>query len=309
VIGIRPSIVAGVGLATLAALGWAGQYVCIRVGTEHGRVTDAMLVSLACNVALLVPAALAVHGSAHGLTPVAAAGFAAAGLAGSFLSRLLQFHSTRRIGASRTAPTVSSSALVATGLAVLLLGETVTPAHVAGILLIVAGVAVVSTETAPDGDGDPPGDRPPLREAGAALSLPLLAALFLGVEPIVLRAAMAEGTPLLVGLAVMSLSAALAFVAYRTARGGLPRPAALATPDLRWHVGAGLAGTVALGAYFAALAAAPVVVVIPILQTAPLLVVGLSALALPGRLERVTPRLAAAAAVVVAGATAVSLAG
>jgi len=305
VVGIRPSVLAGVALATLAALGWAGQYVCIRIGTEHGRVTDAMLVSLACNVALLVPAALAVHGSSHGLTPLAAAGFAAAGLAGSFLSRLLQFHSTRRIGASRTAPTVSSSALVAAALAVLLLGETVTPVHVAGILLIVAGVAVVSTETA----GDPTGDRPPLRGAGAALSLPLLAALFLGVEPIVLRVAMAEGTPLLVGLAVMSLSATLAFVAYRTARGGLPRPATLVTPDLRWHVGAGLAGTVALGAYFAALSVAPVVVVIPVLQTAPLLVVGLSAVALPGRLERVTPRLAAAATVVVVGATAVSLAG
>jgi drug/metabolite transporter (DMT)-like permease len=50
-------------------------------------------------------------------------------------------------------------------------------------------------------------------------------------------------------------------------------------------------------------------VVVPILQAAPLLVVGLSVAFLPRRLERVTPRLVAAAAAVVVGTVVVSLSG
>jgi drug/metabolite transporter (DMT)-like permease len=51
----------------------------------------------------------------------------------------------------------------------------------------------------------------------------------------------------------------------------------------------------------------PVDGVVPIFQTAPLLVLVFSAALLPRRLERVTPRLVAAAAVVVVGTTIVSL--
>ena len=78
---------------------------------------------------------------------------------------------------------------------------------------------------------------------------------------------------------------------------------------MRWYVAAGVTSAVGLLAYFAALETVPVVIAIPIIQTAPLLVIVLSIAFLPRQLERVTWRLVAAAVIVVVGATLVSLAG
>jgi drug/metabolite transporter (DMT)-like permease len=306
-----PGIAAGALLAVLAALGWAGQYVFIRLGTRTGSVTGAMLVSLACNVALVVPAVAVLHYPDYGLTPESTAAFAGAGIAGSVLSRVAQFEATRTIGASRTAPVVSSTALVSALLAVLFLDETLTLPHLAGIVLIVGAVAVISRETARDD-----ASVESLADAGAYLLLPVLAAVTLGVEPILLKFGFAAGTPTFVGLAVMLSAAAVGYAAFVAARDGLPTPSPSAAavvadvdPNLRWYLGAGVAGTLALVGYFAALAVAPVVVVVPILQAAPLLVVGLSAVFLPRGLERVTPRLVAAATAVVVGTVVVSLSG
>ncbi len=307
-----PGVAAGALLAVLAALGWAGQYVFIRLGTRTGSVTHAMLVSLACNVALVVPAVVVLYYPEYGLTLRSAAAFAGAGIAGSVLSRVAQFEATRTIGASRTAPVVSSTALVSALLAVLFLDETLTAPHLAGIVLIVGAVAVITRETARDD-----GTVDSLADAGAYLLLPVLAALTLGVEPILLKLGFAAGTPTFVGLAVMLSSAAVGYAAFVAVRDGLPAlsPSSVAGADgedrqnLRWYLGAGVAGTLALVGYFAALAVAPVVVVVPILQAAPLLVVGLSAVFLPRGLERVTPRLVAAATAVVVGTVVVSLSG
>lgn len=294
----------GVVLATVTAVTWAGQYVCIRMGTRTGSVSDAMVISLSCNVLVLVPLAAVVHYPDYGLTPLAVAAFAGGGLAGSLLSRLCQYKSTEIVGASRTAPTVSSSALISALLAVALLGETLTAAHLLGIVLIVAAIAVISWEMANDG-----GRAESLRDAGKALTFPLLAAAFLGVEPILLKVGLAEGTPTLVGVAIMAGAATVGFLAYRRLGVGVPARRALLTPALGWFVGAGLAGTAALLAYFGALSVAPVVIVIPLIQTAPLVVVVLSLLFVPRRLERVTWRLGAAAATVVVGAILVSISG
>jgi drug/metabolite transporter (DMT)-like permease len=311
-----PGVAAGALVAVLAALGWAGQYVFIRLGTRTGSVTGAMLVSLACNAALVVPGVAVAYYPDYGLTAVSAALFAGAGIAGSVLSRVAQFEATRTIGASRTAPVVSTTALVSTLLAALFLDETLTVPHLAGIVLIVGAVAVITRETARD-----EGTVDSLADAGAYLLLPVLAAVTLGVEPILLKVGFATGTPTFVGLAVMVSAAAVGYAAFVAVRDG-PRslsPPSVAGVDgdgdgngdgnLRWFLGAGVAGTLALVGYFAALAVAPVVVVVPILQAAPLLVVGLSAVFLPRGLERVTPRLVAASIAVVVGTVVVSLSG
>ena len=327
-----PEVAAGALLAVVAAFGWAGQYVFIRLGTRTGSVTRAMLVSLACNVALVVPAVAVLYYPDYGLTLGSAAAFAGAGIAGSVLSRVAQFEATRTIGASRTAPVVSSTALVSALLAVLFLDETLTLPHLGGIVLIVGAVAVISHETARDD-----ASAGSLADAGAYLLLPVLAALSLGVEPILLKLGFAAGTPTFVGLAVMLSAAAVGYAAFVAARDGLPSPGSVRGSDgdrtsgedrapgedrnpdrrrvgvrdgnLRWYLGAGVAGTLALVGYFAALAVAPVVVVVPILQAAPLLVVGLSAVLLPRGLERITPRLVLAATAVVVGTVVVSLSG
>jgi len=118
----------------------------------------------------------------------------------------------------------------------------------------------------------------------------------------------AEGTPVIPGLAVMMLSGTLGYTAYwavsqsdRSLRGS--------GGALRWYVVAGIATTGAFVSYLLALEMTSVVVVMPILQTNPLLVTLLSAVFLPRRLERVTTRLVLAAFIIVIGATVVSVVG
>lgn len=294
----------GVSLATLAAVMWAIQYLCVRVGTDDGAVTDAVLVTLCCNVALVVPLVLVVYPGSYAalFTSTSIVAFAAAGFAGSLLARLLMYESVDLIGASRTAPIVSSNVFFATVLAVVFLDETLTIAHFVGIVCIVGGVVVLSWETA---SSEPDQS---LRDVGLSLSLPVAAAAAVGAEPIFVAIGLAEGTPPLPGVMVMAVTATLGFVAYLVMV-RVPVRVPLRSPALGWYVGAGISSTIALVTYFAALQVAPVVVVVPLLQTTPLVVAVLSALFLPQRLEQVTVSVVAASVVVVLGAILVSLSG
>ena len=295
----------GIFLATISALTWAVQYLCIRVGTDDGRVLDAVLVTIVCNLAILVPIVVIFYPNWYAglFTPVSIASFAAAGLAGTLLARLLMYKSIEAIGASRTSPIISANVFFATVLAVVFLDEALTALHLAGIVCIVGGVAVISWETASASEPDQS-----LRELGLSLLLPVTAAALVGIEPIFVSLGLAEGTPAIPGVTVMAIAGAVGFVAYLVWARVLSR-VSLRSGSTGWYVGAGVSSTVGLVAYFAALEVAPVVVVVPILQTTPLLVVVLSALFLPSQLERVTAKVTAAAAVVVVGAIVVSLSG
>ena len=292
----------GVLLAALGALMWAVHNLLIRVATEHGDVGDAIVVVMIVNLALVAPAAAVVEYPTYGLTWEAAAAFAAAGVAGLVLGRICIFGGIVTIGASRTTPVVAASTLVSAALAIAFLGESLTLLHLLGIVLVVAGVGIISWLTATDAGAD--GSAHGL----AALALPLGGALFIGIEPIFVRYGLESGAPVLVGLTVMMATALVSYVVYRRLRVGVVVTPGHG-PHLRWYGAAGVASTVGLVAYFGALAVAPVVIVVPILQTSPLLVIAISAALLPSRLERVSWRLAAAASVVVAGATLVSLSG
>lgn len=287
---------AGVALAAVAAVAVAVQSVSVRAGTDRGRATDALVVVLLVNVAAIVPAAALFHYPAYALTPRSVAAFAAAGAVGTLFGRICYYTSIERIGASRSEPLKASQPLHATVVAVVVLGERVTAGHVAGILLVVAGIAAISWETARGDGADPDADG-----SWLALSLPLGAAFLFGIEPTLAKLGFAEGTPILVGLAVKTAAATAGFLLYLRARGALPSPRALVDRNARWYAVAGLANTTFLFLYYLALSIAPVSVVVPVVQTSPLVVMVLSALFL-ARLERVTWRLVSAAGVVVCGA-------
>lgn len=197
---------------------------------------------------------------------------------------------------------MASAGLISTLLAVLVLRETLTPLHFGGILLVVTGVMVTSYETSRDAH-----ESRSLREIGPSIAIPLVAAFFYGIEPVLVKIGLAEGTPYLVGMAVMILSAFIGFFGYRLATDSAAVFGLASDPGLRWYLASGVCGAIAFVTYFAALDLAPVVVVIPIFDTVPLLVVGLSAVFMPSHLERVTWRIAVAAVAVVSGAVIVTL--
>lgn len=295
----------GVVLAGIAAVGFAGQFLCIRLGTDDGRVTDAVLVVLGCNLVLVAPPVFLLYSPPYTdlVTPISAVSFAAAGIAGMFVARLLMFESIETIGASLTSPVIASNVLFATVFAVVILGERLTTVHFAGIVLVVAGIAVVSWETAATTNPDQS-----IRETGATLVLPLAAAVCIGIEPVFVSIGLAEGTAILPGIVIMASAATIGFGGYLVWTGSLRR-IPVRSASTAWYVAGGLSTTLAFVAYFAALEVAPVVIVMPLLQLTPLLVVVFSALFLPRRLERVTWRVGASALVVVIGATLVSVSG
>lgn len=293
----------GITLASVAAVAFALYYLCVRLATTDGDVLGVMLVSLVTNVLMFVPLAGLVHGIPE-LTILAVLSFVAAGLAGSFFSRLAVMKSVEAIGASRTSPIVASNVFIASILAIILFDEQLTFMHIIGIVFIVGGVAAITYETASGS-----GQTVTLREFGATLVLPVLGAALIGVEPIFVTIGFEEGAPILPGVAIKATAATVGFVAYLSVTRTLKPDRLRWGPNRRWYLGAGLTSGIGILALFAALEAAPVVIVIPLIQTAPLIVVVLSLLFLPRHLERITLRLVIGAVIVVVGATLVSLFG
>lgn len=290
----------GVGLTLLAALALAVNALSVRLGTRKGRADDALVVVLLVNVVVLVPIAVVAAAPRFTLSWAALWSFGAAGLVGTLFARVLYYASLERIGASRSEPVKASQPLHASAIAVLILGETLLVPHALGILLIVAGVALIVVETRSDATGL--GGVSPLE-----LLLPLGAAFLYGLEPIFAKVGFRTGTPALVGLAVKTVVATVGFAGYLRWRDAL----SFTTTDagsVRWYLVAGVANTAFLLSYYTALSFTPVTVVVPIMQTSPVFVVGLSLLSLQ-RIERVTWRVAAGTLVVVAGSVVVTLVG
>lgn len=294
----------GVALALGAAIAGASNRLFVRVGTERGTATEAFFVVMTISTLVLVPVVGVAYYPDYGLTPVAWLSFLGAGLVATLLGNVFLYTSITRIGASRTQPIVASNALVSIALALVLLGETMTAVHGVGVVVIVAGVAVIAWETSHENPDDLP-----RRTLLLSLLLPFATAVTFGSEPIFANFGFAEGTPAMVGLAVKTGSAWLGFTAYARWRGTLPPVATLRRRGNRWFAFAGIAYVLFLVGYYAGLAVAPVNVVIPIIITNTLWVIVLSVLFMPRRLERITWRLAGAAAAVVLGAIVVSVYG
>lgn len=294
----------GIALALVAASGLAGQALFVRLGPREHGASVAVVVTIAVNVFLFVPVAAVLWYPDYGITPVSLAAFAGAGLAGPMLGRVCFFASVHRIGASRGEVVKSSTPLLATLLAVLFLGEGLTGPHLAGIVLIVVGIALVARQRPTGDDGD-------VDVSLAGVTLALAGAFFFGIDPVFISTGLGEGTPRLVGLSIKVLTGATAFAVYLLLRRDSEVTAALrarSLDDLKWYVAAGVSGSLFLYAYYAALEVAQVVVVVPITYMSPLIVVGVSALLFRQR-ERVTVPLIVSSVLVIAGGILVTVFG
>lgn len=293
----------GILLSLLAAIGFAGQFIGVRLGTDNGTVTDAVLVVLLCNVVIVAPIVAVRNFPSYSelFTPVSIVSFVAAGIMATFIARMLLFKSIDAIGGSFTAPIFASNVLFATIFAVLFLGEGLTAIHFVGILLLVVGIAVISWETAVSTSVDRS-----FRDTGVLLVVPITAAALIGLEPILISIGLTEGTPVLPGFLLMATAGTISFVSYLLWTRSL-NPISVRDTSTIWYLFAGVSTTFGFIAYFAALEVAPVVIVIPLMQLFPLIVIAISALFLPRRLEVVTWRVVISALVIVTGAILVSL--
>ncbi|SEV80137.1 DMT family transporter [Natrinema salifodinae] len=289
-------------LATVGAAGLAVQALCIRYGTVRSQSTQALLVVLAVNLTALVPITFVFADPVAEFTRRSLIAFVGAGLVGTMAGRAFYYEGIKRIGASRSEPIKASQPLHASLLAVVVLGEVVTGLHFVSMLCIVVGIALITWETAQNG-----------LTAGetnaSALLFPVMGAVLYGIEPVIATLGFNAGTSALSGLLVKTVSAAIGFVAYLFWRRALPALLTYDVAELRWLVAAGLANTTFLVAYYTALEVSTVAVVVPIVQSSPLLVITLSALFVGDDLERISLRLGIYTLFVIAGAIGVTIFG
>ena len=279
----------GVALALFGGVCLAVQAISVRLGTRSAASGDALSIVFLVNTVTFVGLALAVPEQST-VTPAGVSAFVAAGVFGTLIGMALYFAAIERVGASRSDTIKASQPLHASAIAAVVLGEPLGVPAVGGMLLVVGGIGLLVTDR-------PSGGSIAVDGRFAGVAAPLGAAVVFGIEPTVAKLGFGTGMGVFDGLAIKTVTALLGLALYhRIVHGRLRLP----SPS-RWFLLAGLLNAVALAAYYLALQVAPVAVVVPLVQTSPLLTVLLSRLTAPD-LEPVTRRLVVASVCIVVGA-------
>jgi drug/metabolite transporter, DME family len=261
-------------LALAGALATAAAAVLIRQGLRGGNAYGGYWVNLAVGTVGLWVAVL-VRGPLEPLQARGIAFFVLAGLVGTVAGRLLRFISIEKVGASVTAALNNLYPFISSGLAILLLGERVTMAIVAGTVVIVLGTLLLSTS------GRHVGFRP------RDLVFPILSATCFGVVTVLRKLGLGSMSPV-PGFAVNVTTALIAFTAFLAVSGNRDAMA-LTGRSLAYFVAAGVAENAGVFLALLALNLGTVSVVAPLAGTAPIFVLLMSFFFLRG-VERLTAR-------------------
>ena len=287
-------------VAVLSATIWSLSMVGLKLGLESGGTSlQASLVVAAVDVVvywgLLV--ALGQVGVFADVPLVGLGAFVLAGIVGTALGRFSSFTGIHRVGASVNSAGISTRPLFATALAFLLIGETVAPQVVGGILLLVGGLVVLSLSRG----GDIGGWR------AYELLFPLAAAGAFALADVLRRWGLTTTTATpLHGVALNETAGGLFLAAYVLVR----RRDAMAAVSRRTYaifVGSGLLNALSLLLFFVALDLGRVAVASSLVATTPLFTAAFAYVLLDD-LERITAGVLAGAALVVGGAVVITLA-
>lgn len=255
-------------LALLSAASFALNNAAARRGVVTGTPRQGMAISIPVGVLCFLPVA-ALAGGLGGIMhfpPVAAAWMAGVGILHFVFGRYCNFSASQLAGVNLTAPVVQLQAVVTLVLAVLILGEPCTVLQAIGGVMMVAGSLVTQKQPNRKSDGDRPGFNP-RHVAGYVFAS--AAAIAYGSSPIIARFALADTGP---GVGVIG-----GLIAYVAA--GVVVGLALLVPPVRrdvmatkrdnarWFAVSGVFVAMAQGFFFAAVAVAPVLLVMPLLQT------------------------------------------
>jgi DME family drug/metabolite transporter len=280
-------------IALLAAIAYALSFILAKRGMRHSTPITITFVSLLLQTTILFIVAFAVTG----IPEIPAFIFAIFVIAGVLQAvvRQLTYIGIEKIGAARSGPIRASVPLWSATLAIVFLGERMTTVIALGTLLVFAGIVLISWR-ADEGIKD---FRP------WYVIAPLLAAMLGGVVyPLRRYALRYSDEPIYFGaiVGVVGLLCTSLYIAVPATK-----------ERLVWHrqsIGYFIAGggfeSLGLLLVLYALTYGPVIVVTPLTATLPLWVVLGSKLFLHD-LEKITPRIIAGAALVVAGTIAITL--
>jgi drug/metabolite transporter, DME family len=254
-------------LALAAALSSAVATILIRQGLRGSSSYSGFWINLAVGT-LGLWAAVFATGEIRRVSLQGLALFVLAGLIGTIAGRFLRFVSIERVGASVAAALINLHPLMATGLAILVLGERVTVAIAAGTAVIVLGTALLSS------GGRRIGFRP------WQLALPVLSATCFGMVAILRKIGLSH-TGAVIGSAINVTTALVAFTSFLLASGQRNAMSGRGR-SLAYFVAAGLTENAAVFLNVLALGRGTVSVVAPLYGVAPIFVLVLSAVFLRG---------------------------
>jgi drug/metabolite transporter (DMT)-like permease len=311
------------GLAFLTALCIGLSTVAVGIGLDRVRadhegspVFAAAFVTLVVSLVVFWAAALARGVPVASLTPAALWPFVLAGVLYPALFRLLYYTGIDRIGANVTGAVVAANPAVAGLLAIAFLGERFTAATAAGLLAIVAGAGLLQladetdadAEEAPtDGDGTDATDVIVRELAGSSardLLYPLGALVAVGVGYVLISFGLDAFPDSVTATAVTQTAGVLALLAVLLRSGEARRQVGVVSghrAGLAYFVAAGVVVAVGWLSQFAALGIGSVVVVVPLVNTYPLVIAAVS-YGLARQLPR-SPRVVAGIVAIVVGAS------
>jgi uncharacterized membrane protein len=212
--------------------------------------------------------------------------FVLSGVVGTAAGRLFRVVAIEKVGASVTASIANLTPLIATGLAVVFLGERVTPPIFAGTLVIVGGTVLLSLS------GRYVGFHP------RHLLHPFLSAACFGVVQVIRKLGLLHAGALY-GAAINMTAATVASTAFVLATGNL-NALRCDRRSLLYFVAGGIAENAGVLLLLVALGLGEVSVVIPLSATVPLFVL-LLAFVFPSGVEKLSWRLVGGAVLVVVG--------
>ncbi len=229
--------------------------------------------------------------------------FALAGFIHFFVGWTFLNMSQKQIGAARTSPLIGTTPLFAAVIAAVTLREFPSAAALTGIVLIVAGVYVVSAQSAPatvagSASHNPGGKTTPWRGSLFGLS----AALCWAISPIFTRKGLEGLSSPLLGVTIGMIASAAAYglplMVRRKRQGALPA----STEALLFKIAAGVLVGLSTWARWVALDLAPVAPVLALTLMSVPVVILLSPIVSGKHQEPVTVALWAGAALIVGGA-------
>ena len=272
--------------AFIAATGFAGAAILIRIGVEHVSVATATFYTVLVGAVMVLGTALVIDWpEVKALPPVAFAWFALMGAMAYPVARLLSNQAISLIGAARTTPMTSFQSVFALGLGIAFLGERPNLLVSLGTPLIVAGLLLVYLTTNTNGAVNRT-----ISTKNLGYFLAVAGAATFATRDVISRHVLSGISPPLVaaGFALLIGGAMLMIIIHRQVLNSIrdlpPKYIAICCV-------AGIFQGVAIGSLFLALSRAPVTVVSPINASSPLITLALAHIFLR-RLESLSWKLA-----------------
>ena len=271
--------------ALAGAVSSAVATILIRQGLRHGNFYLGFWINVIVGVVGLWGAVFLLE-PADAYRAAAIPLFMLSGIIGTASGRLLRFVSIEKVGAPVAASIINLNPCIATGLAIVALGEHVTLPIIGGTCVIVLGTTLLSLS------GRRVGFRP------LDLFYPFLSASCFGSVAIIRKLGLSQAGPLF-GSAVNITTALVTFTAFLLASGN--RQAFIwKGRGIAYFVGAGIAENLSVFLVLVAMSFGEVSVVAPLAGTAPLFVLPFTSVFLKG-VETLTWRIVAGALLIVLG--------